>query len=93
MHLEVQVLSNLCVGEEACARCSVLIHQRASVRAELKLLSAAALCSHNFKIRTPCQPLTYSCVQGLGRQITIFYVTQGNQYCLTLFLLEQGSHQ
>lgn len=58
--LEVQVLSKLCLGEEVCARCLVLIHQTASVRAEFKLLSVAALCSHNFKIRTACQPLTYS---------------------------------
>lgn len=58
--LEVQVLSKLCLGKEVCARRLVPIHQTASVRAEFKLLSVAALCSHNFKIRTACQPLTYS---------------------------------
>lgn len=46
----------------------------------------AALRSHNFKIRTTCQPFTYLCVQGLKLQITMYYVTQGNQYCLTLSL-------
>lgn len=53
----------------------------------------AALCSHNFKIRTTSQPLTYLCVQGLKLQITMYYVTQGNQYCLSLLLLEQGGHE
>lgn len=58
--LEAQALSKLCLGKEVCARHLVPIHQTASVRAEFKLLSVAALYSHNFKIRTACQPLTYS---------------------------------
>lgn len=48
----------------------------------IKIADMAALCSHNFKIRTTCQPFTYLCVQGLKLQITMYYVTQDNQYCL-----------
>lgn len=76
--LEAGVPSKLCAGKRGCARCLVLIHQRASAKAELKLLPVAALCPHNFKIRTAFQPFTYSCVQGLRLQIAIFYVTQVN---------------
>lgn len=84
--LKVWVLGKLCDGEEVHGRCLLLIYKRTNVR---ELLTVAALCSHNFKIRTTCQPLTYLCVQGLKLQITMYYVTQGNQYCLT----KQGGHQ
>lgn len=91
--LEVWVLGKLCGGGEVHGRGLLLIYQRRSVREELKLLSVAALHSHSFKIKTTCQPLTYLCVQGLKLQIAMYYVTQGNQYCLTLFPLEQGGPQ
>lgn len=75
--LEVGVPSEPRAGEQGCARCLVQI-QRVSAKAELKLLSVAALCPHNFKISTAFQPFTYSCIQGLRLQIAIFYVTQVN---------------